>query len=129
MTKVNIYEFRDEFIKIKNKFPDAPGLPEGYCFYNPEDKTGLSGTMPHLCYLMCNSWGIVGPAEAALSLCLVTTKRILAYWELQDIRNREASIFLRKEGWFHTQYSDGDRFGPFETDEEAYLSLLKKITQ
>ena len=79
-------EFAEAFAIVKEKWPDAPGLPEGYKFV-----TNMDGTVK-----LCHDgeyMRIPLPTASALALCVTTAMACMAWWVSQDHYRAGAAVF------------------------------------
>lgn len=87
MTTPTLAQFAKALASVKARFPDAPGLPEGYRFdgrYTRAEPMALWYEDPGLFMVI--------PRAAALALCVTTAMEIGAWWECGSLGTRSARL-------------------------------------
>lgn len=93
-TNPTLADFAAALDRIRERWPDAPGLPEGYYF---KDIGGI-GTVLYLEYPPASADLVA--KHAALALCVTTAMEIGAWWVQRDYGNRSQFVYAGDCQWW-----------------------------
>lgn len=115
-------EFAALFGRVKERWPDAPGLPDGYYF------NALRGVGTVLYFHLPDASTDLVSKPAALALCAVTAMEIGAWWEK---RGATARVWHDMFRWvWRVSLNDGSwRDGESDCLHSATLAMLRAIVE